>query len=167
MFCLELLKLPLRAPMISVLFAVAMVMGHQWSMLQLQLLHSGTIPLELLIAAELFQLMAVLVICTMPELLMQKVSLVMASSRVMTLMVTLLTVILIGIYLLRLNLLSDLLILASALLLARLDLVRLGVMTAPQRSLLLLGFVLVAGIGLGHCLTHPMGTVIAAGPIAA
>ena len=163
----ELLKLPLRAPMISVLFAVAMVMGHQWSMVQLQLFHSGAIPLELLIAAELFQLMAVLVICTMPEFLMQRISLIMASSRVMMLLVTLLMVIVLGIYLLRLNLLSDLMILASALLLARLDLVRLGVMTAPQRSLLLLGFVLVAGIGLGHCLPHLIETVIAAGPIAA
>ena len=65
----ELLKLPLRAPMISVLFVVAVVMGHQWSMAQMQLLHSPTISLELLIAAELFQLLAVLVICTMPCLL--------------------------------------------------------------------------------------------------
>ncbi len=163
----ELLKLPLRAPMFSVLFVVAVVMGHQWSMAQMQLLHSPTISLELLIAAELFQLVAVLVICTMPELLMQRISMVMASSRVMTLLVTLLSVIVLGIYLLRLNLLSELLILASALLLARLDLVRLGVMTSPQRSLLLLGFVLVAGIGLGHCLPHPMGTAIAPGPIVA
>ena len=160
----ELLKLPLRAPMISVLFAVAVVMGHQWSIAQMQLLHSPKISLELLIAAELFQLMAVLVICTMPDLLMRRLSLVMASSRVMTLLVTLLMVIVLGIYLLRLNLLSDLLILASALLLARLDLVRLGVMTAPWRSLLLLGFVLVAGIGLGHCLPHPLGAVVAPGP---
>ena len=99
----------------------------------------------------------------MPELLMQRISMVMASSRVMTLLVTLFSVIVFGIYLLRLNLLSDLLILASALLLARLDLVRLGVMTSPKHSLLLLGFVLVAGIGLGHCL----GTVIAPGPITA
>ena len=73
----ELLKLPLRAPMISVLFVVAVVMGHQWSMAQMQLLHSPTISLELLIAAELFQLLAVLVICTMPELLMQRISMVM------------------------------------------------------------------------------------------
>ena len=164
---IELLKLPLRAPMISVLFAVAVVMGHQWSMAQMRLLHSSTISLEFLIAAELFQLVAVLVICTMPELLMQRISMVMASSRVMTLLVTLFSVIVLGIYLLRLNLLSDLLILASALLLARLDLVRLGVMTSPQRSLLLLGFVLVAGIGLGHCLPHSMGTVIAPVPITA
>ena len=164
---IELLKLPLRAPMISVLFAIAVVMGHQWSMAQMQLLHSSTIALEFLIAAELFQLVAVLAICTMPELLMQRISMVMASSRVMTLLVTLFSVIVLGIYLLRLNLLSDLLILASALLLARLDLVRLGVMTSPQRSLLLLGFVLVAGIGLGHCLPHSMGTVIAPGPITA
>jgi hypothetical protein len=164
MGCFGLLNLPLRAPMLNVLFGVAVVMGHQWSMAQIQFVHSRTIPLELLFVAEGVQLLAVLVICTMPELLMQRLSLVMASSRVMTLLVTLLMVIVLGIYLLRLNLLSDLLILASALLLARLDLVRLGVMTDPRRSLLLLGFVLVAGIGLGHCLPHPLDAVVAPGP---
>ena len=163
---IELLKLPLRAPMISVLFAVAVVMGHQWSMAQLQVVHTRSVPLELLFAAEAIQLMVVLLICTMPELLMQRMSLVMASSRVMTLLVTLLLVIVLGIYLLRLNLLSDLLILASALLLARLDLVRLGVLTAPRGSLLLLGFVLFVGIGLAHCLPHYLDCV-AHGPLTA
>ena len=161
-----LLGLPLQAPMIGVLFVVAVVMGHQWSMAQLQVVHTRSVPLELLFAAEAIQLMVVLLICTMPELLMQRMSLVMASSRVMTLLVTLLLVIVLGIYLLRLNLLSDLLILASALLLARLDLVRLGVLTAPRGSLLLLGFVLFAGIGLGHCLPHSLDRV-AHGPLAA
>ena len=161
-----LLGLPLQAPMIGVLFVVAVVMGHQWSMAQLQVVHTRSVPLELLFAAEAIQLMVVLLICTMPELLMQRMSLVMASSRVMTLLVTLLLVIVLGIYLLRLNLLSDLLILASALLLARLDLVRLGVLTAPWGSLLLLGFVLFAGIGLGHCLPHSLDGV-AHGPLAA
>ena len=161
-----LLGLPLQAPMIGVLFVVAVVMGHQWSMAQLQVVHTRSVPLELLFAAEAIQLMVVLLICTMPELLMQRMSLVMASSRVMTLLVTLLLVIVLGIYLLRLNLLSDLLILASALLLARLDLGRLGVLTAPRGSLLLLGFVLFAGIGLGHCLPHSLDGV-AHGPLAA
>ena len=161
-----LLGLPLQAPMIGVLFVVAVVMGHQWSMAQLQVVHTRSVPLELLFAAEAIQLMVVLLICTMPELLMQRMSLVMASSRVMTLLVTLLLVIVLGIYLLRLNLLSDLLILASALLLARLDLVRLGVLTAPRGSLLLLGFVLFVGIGLGHCLPHSLDGV-AHGPLTA
>ena len=164
MGCFGLLNLPLRAPMLNVLFGVAVVMGHQWSMAQIQFMHSRSISLELLFVVEGVQLLAVLVICTMPDLLMRRLSLVMASSRVMTLLVTLLMVIVLGIYLLRLNLLSDLLILASALLLARLDLVRLGVMSAPQRSLFLLGFVLVAGIGLGHCLPHPLDAVVAPGP---
>ena len=52
----------------------------------------------------------------------------MASSRVMTLVVTLLVVITGGIYLLKLNMLTDVLILASALLLARLDLIRIHVL---------------------------------------
>ena len=49
-------------------------MGHQWSMAQLQVVHTRSVPLELLFAAEAIQLMVVLLICTMPELLMQRIS---------------------------------------------------------------------------------------------
>ena len=71
----------------------------------------------------LLQTQVVVVFCTMPDLLLRQVSLLMASSRVMTLVVTLLVVITGGIYLLKLNVLTDVLILASAVLLARLDLI--------------------------------------------
>ena len=70
---------------------------------------------------------------------MRQVSLLMASSRVMTLG-DLLLVITAGIYLLRLDLLGDVLILASAVLLARLDLPRVGVLPAPFASMLALSF---------------------------
>ena len=158
---LGLLTLPLRAPLLSVLFGVAIVMGNKWSLLQPEFSHHRGIPIEAFLVFEVVQVLAVLVICTMPDLLMRNVSLVMASSRVMTLLVTLLLVIVSGLYLLRLNLLSDLLILASALLLARLDLIRVGIIPTPRLSMLLLGTVLFVGIALGHQLPHPTAGLFA------
>ena len=152
---LGLLTLPLRAPLLSVLFGVAIVMGNQWSLLQPEMSHHRGIPIEAFLVFEVLQVLAVLVICTMPDLLMRNVSLVMASSRVMTLLVTLLLVIVSGLYVLRLNLLSDLLILASALLLARLDLIRVGIIPTPRLSMLLLGTILFVGIALGHSYPIP------------
>ena len=99
----------------------------------------------------------------MPDLLMRRVSLLMASSRSMTLLVTLLVVIGAGIYLLRLNVLTDVLIIASALLLARLDLVRVGLVATPLRSMLLLGTLLFGGVLLGHGLPEP-DFIAVAGP---
>ena len=158
---LGLLTLPLRAPLLSVLFGVAIVMGNQWSLFQPEISHHRDIPIQVFLVFEVVQVLAVLVICTMPDLLMRNVSLVMASSRVMTLLVTLLLVIVSGLYLLRLNLLSDLLILASALLLARLDLIRVGIIPTPRLSMLLLGTVLFVGIALGHQLPHPTAVLFA------
>ena len=99
----------------------------------------------------------------MPDLLIRRVSLLMASSRSMTLLVTLLVVIGAGIYLLRLNVLTDVLIIASALLLARLDLVRVGLVATPLRSMLLLGTLLFGGVLLGHGLPEP-DFIAVAGP---
>ena len=158
---LGLLTLPLRAPLLSVLFGVAIVMGNQWSLLQPEISHHRDIPIQVFLVFEVVQVLAVLVICTMPDLLMRNVSLVMASSRVMTLLVTLLLVIVSGLYVLRLNLLSDLLILASALLLARLDLIRVGIIPTPRLSMLLLGTILFVGIALGHQLPHPTAGLFA------
>ena len=110
MVVLRFLVLPLRAPLLLLLFGVAVVMGNHWTLLQLHLENTRNISAELFWTVEVTQVLAVVVICTMPELLMRRLSLVMASSRVMTLLVTLLMVIVLGIYLLRLNLLSDLLI---------------------------------------------------------
>ena len=152
---LRLLSLPVRAPLLAVLFLVAVVLGNHWTVLQPSFSqHRGVGP-ELFWTLELLQVLVVVLICTMPELLMRQVSLMMASSRVITLVVTLLFVITAGIYLLRLSLLSDVLILASAVLLARLDLTRAGALPPPLPSMYLLAFVVFAGIGVGHLLPNP------------
>ena len=153
-------SLPLRAPLLIVLFGVSAVMGHQWTLLSPRFSASSGLPLPLLFGLEVLQLLLVLILCTMPDLLMRRVSLLMASSRSMTLLVTLLVVIGAGIYLLRLNVLTDVLIIASALLLARLDLVRIGLDATPVTSILLLGILLFGGVVLGHSLPHPSFVVV-------
>ena len=153
-------SLPLRAPLLIVLFGVSAVMGHQWTLLSPRFSASSGLPLPLLFGLEGLQLLLVLILCTMPDLLMRRVSLLMASSRSMTLLVTLLVVIGAGIYLLRLNVLTDVLIIASALLLARLDLVRIGLDATPVTSILLLGTLLFGGVVLGHSLPHPSFVVV-------
>ena len=153
-------SLPLRAPLLIVLFGVSAVMGHQWTLLSPRFSASSGLPLPLLFGLEVLQLLLVLILCTMPDLLMRRVSLLMASSRSITLLVTLLVVIGAGIYLLRLNVLTDVLIIASALLLARLDLVRIGLDATPVTSILLLGTLLFGGVVLGHSLPHPSFVVV-------
>ena len=152
---LRLLSLPLRAPLLAVLFLVAVVLGNHWTVVQPRFSQYRGVGPELFWTLELLQVLVVVIVCTMPELLMRQVSLMMASSRVMTLVVTLLFVITGGIYLLRLSLLSDVLILASAVLLARLDLTRAGALPPPVSSMCLLAFVVFGGIGVGHLLPNP------------
>ena len=115
----------------------------------------------------LLQVQVVVVFCTMPDLLLRQVSMLMASSRVMTLVVTLLVVITGGIYLLKLNVLTDVLILASAVLLARLDLIRIGVLPAAGICLCLMSVVVIGGIVSGTLLPHPTVSFFAKGLIAA
>ena len=91
------LSLPLRAPLLIVLFGVAVLMGHQWTLLAPQVSQNSDLPLQLLLWLEGLQLLLVLILCTMPDLLMRRVSLLMASSRSMTLLVTLLVVVAAGI----------------------------------------------------------------------
>ena len=154
------LSLPLRAPLLILLFGVSAVMGHQWTLLSPRFSASSVLPLPMLFGLEVVQLLLVLILCTMPDLLMRRISMLMASSRSMTLLVTLLLVVGAGIYLLRLNVLSDMLIIASALLLARLDLVRVGLDATPVTSILLLGSLLFGGVVFGHFLPHPSFVVV-------
>lgn len=154
------LSLPLRAPLLILLFGVSAVMGHQWTLLAPRFSSSSGLPLPMLFGLEVVQLLLVLILCTMPDLLMRRISMLMASSRSMTLLVTLLLVVGAGIYLLRLNVLSDMLIIASALLLARLDLVRVGLDATPVTSILLLGSLLFGGVVFGHFLPHPSFVVV-------
>ena len=86
---------------------------------------------------------------------MRQVSMLMASSRVITLVVTLLMVIVLGLYVVRLHRLTDVMILASAVLLARLDLIRIGIVPPPLLTIIGFTAVLLSGIGLGWALPNP------------
>jgi len=92
----------------------------------------------------------VVFVCTMPELLLQRVSSLMAASRVISLVFTLLIVTIGGLYLLHLNVLANVLILASAVLLARLDLVRLRLLPPPWLSALALSVLVLFGSAVGR-----------------
>jgi len=70
--------------------------------------------------------------------------------------VTLALVITVGLYMLSLSLLSDVLILASATLLARLDLTRIKVVPAPQIMAFWLTLIVISGIWIGHDLPSPV-----------
>ena len=162
---LRLLSLPVRAPLLTVLFLVAVVLGNHG-----QIVQPGFTSLYGMSAAwfwclVLMQAQVVVVFCTMPDLLLRQVSLLMASSRVMTLVVTLLVVITGGIYLLKLKVLTNVLILASALLLARLDLIRIGVQPAAGICLLVMSLVVIGGIFAGTLLPHPTVSLFAEGLI--
>jgi hypothetical protein len=86
----------------------------------------------------------------MPELLLQQVSNAMAASRVVSLVITLLLVTVGGLYLLHLRVLANVLILASAVLLARLDLARIRVAPHPLVLSASLTALVVAGAALGR-----------------
>ena len=68
----------------------------------------------------------------------------------------------VGLYLLSLSLLSDVLILASAALLARLDLTRIKVVPPPQLMACWLAALVLGGIWLGQDLPNPLASAIAA-----
>ena len=152
---LQLLSLPVRAPLLTVLFLVAVVLGNHGQIVQPGFTSLYGVSAAWFWCLVLLQALVVVVFCTIPDLLLRQVSLLMASSRVMTLVVTLLVVITGGIYLLKLNVLTKVLILASALLLARLDLIRIGVQPAAGICLLVMSLVVIGGIFAGTLLPHP------------
>ncbi|WP_413324347.1 hypothetical protein [Synechococcus sp. MIT S9503] len=147
---LRFLLLPLRAPLVIVLFVVSMFLGHHWAIQETWLAEAHSISVKTFWALELIQAVVVVVICTMPDLLLRQLSLLMASSRVLSLVVTLTLLITVGLYVLSLSLLSDVLILGSATLLARLDLSRIKVVPPPQLTAFWLGVIVIAGIWIGH-----------------
>ena len=162
---LRFLLLPFRAPLVLLLFVVATVMGNHWTVFQQQLLQSNGLDEPMFWAVEVLQALVVVVVCTMPDLLLRQISMLMASSRVFSLVVTLLLVITIGLYLLQLKLLADVLILASAVLLARLDLTRIRVVPSPQVMAFWMAVIVLAGIWLGHSLPIPLVMQPASVPI--
>ena len=160
------LLLPLRAPMLLVLLLVSGYMGLHWAEVAPLLLSRAETPLQLELAGPLFwplqclQALVVVVFCAMPDLLLRELSQLMAASKALTLVVTLLIVITGGLYLLHLAVLAEVLVLASAVLLARLDLSRLRIAPAPLMAAAGLSSWVLAGIGLGYLAHERLGGVI-------
>ncbi|MFM1811368.1 MAG: hypothetical protein RLZZ336_306 [Cyanobacteriota bacterium] len=156
---LALLLLPLRAPLLLVLFGVAIYLGLHWSLsdshTSLDGAAQGAAQNTLFWSIDCLHAVLVVFICTMPEQLLQRVSALMAASRVVSLVVTLLIVTVGGLYLLHLNVLSNVLILASAVLLARLDLLRLRLTPPPLLMALCLSLVVLLGAAVGRTIGVP------------
>jgi hypothetical protein len=150
----RLLILPFRAPMLLLLAAIAAYEGLHWG--QVSSAGGGGMDAELLDhvfwSIDCLHALLVVVVCTMPELLMRKLSELMAASRVMTLVLTLLLVTVGGLYLLDLNVLGNMLILASAVLLARLDLARLRIVPPAQNLALAFATIVLLGAAAGRWL---------------
>ena len=135
------LTLPARAPMLLVLALISFYLGAHWGVLQDDIrssVHSSSYIDEAYWLLSLSQVVIVVSFCTLPELVLRQISLFMAASKVITLVVTLLVVVVGGMYLLYMPGFGDLLVLTAALLLARLDLVRLKIW--PPAWLGLIGF---------------------------
>ena len=149
---LGLVLLPLRAPMLLVLVAVSVYEGLHWS--TPELLSSrplANLP-SLLWSLDCLHALLVVLVCTMPDILLRRISIVMATSRVMSLVITLLLVTLGGLYLLHLKVLSNLLMLASAVLLARLDLARIRISPPPLKQLVVFGGLVLLSASFGRWL---------------
>jgi hypothetical protein len=141
--------LPVRAPMVLLLFGVSIYLGSRWShTLDPQVFGNGLFR-NLLLTVECLQALLVVVVCTIPDILMHELSSMMAYSRVVSLVGTLLLVIMGGLYLLHLSVFSSVLILACSVFLVRLDLVRADMVPPRLITIFLLGFVVMLGISLG------------------
>jgi hypothetical protein len=150
----RLLLLPIQAPMLLVLVGVSTYLGMHWSR-ALEADGSKVQELTSLIwSAECLQALLVVVVCSMPELLLRQVSMLMAASRVVSLVVTLLAVTVGGLYLLHLNVLANVLILSSSVLLARLDLVRVRVVPPPLVLAAVFTLLVLGGANLGRMIVR-------------
>jgi hypothetical protein len=150
----RLLLLPFRAPMLLVLAAITVYEGLHWG--QAAVPRGGAIDAVVLDhvfwSIDCLHALLVVAVCTMPELLMRRLSELMAASRVVTLVLTLLLVTVGGLYLLHLQVLGNMLILASSVLLARLDLARLRIVPPPQNLALAMGVLVLLGAAVGRWL---------------
>jgi len=147
---LLLLLLPLRAPMLLLLAAVSVYLGLHWVDPQAGGLNATHHYAPLFWSAQCAQALLVVVFCCMPDLLLRRFSVMLSASRVVTLVATLLLVTIGGLYLLHLEVFSNVLILAASVLLVRLDLVRIRLAPAPGLLALLLAGVVLVGANLGH-----------------
>lgn len=152
---LRLSLLPLRAPFLLLLLLVSVYLGMHWvtqaPSFERPLLSQAS-SYRLYWSIECLQAVIVVVIASMPDLLLRQLSLLMAASRVITLVVSLLLVTIAGLYLLHLSALADVAILATAVLLARLDLIRIYVVPPPLLTAICLTTYVLLGIGLGRWL---------------
>lgn len=146
----NLILLPLRAPLLLLLLLVSTYLGLHWSQPGSWADAGQGGVTDLIWSAECLQALVVVVVCTMPDLLLRRISSIMATSRVASLVITLLLVVTGGLYLLHLEVLSNVLILSSSVLLARLDLVRLRVVPPPFVMTLVLTVLVLGGISLGR-----------------
>ena len=150
---LRFLVLPLRAPMLLVMFAIGVYEGLSWGQGPAGMASlPGGLP-NLVWALDCLHALLVVVVCTMPDLLLQQVSSLMAASRVASLVITLLIITVGGLYMLHLQVLSHVLIVASTVLLARVDLARIRVSPSPAVLALAFSAIVLAGGGMGHSLT--------------
>lgn len=141
--------LPVRAPMLLLLFGVSTYLGSRWShTLDPQIFGTGLYR-NLLLSVECLQALLVVVVCTIPDVLMHQLSTMMAYSRVVSLVGSLLLVIAGGLYLLHLSVFSSVLILACSVLLVRLDLVRAEMVPPRWITIILLSLVVMLGVFLG------------------
>ena len=150
----RLMLLPLQAPILLLLVGVSTYQGMHWSH---ALEADGSKMQELttlLWSAECLQAMVIVFICSMPDLVIRQLSIVMAASRVVSLVVTLLLVTVGGLYLLHLNVLANVLIMSSAVLLTRLDLLRVRVVPPPLLLAGVLALMVLGGANLGRMLVR-------------
>ena len=155
---LGLLLLPLRAPMLPVLLLISLYLGSHTTLPENSFTRQLPEFATLAWWAECLQAAVVVVVCTIPDVLLRQVSSLMARSRVISLVISLLLVTMGGLYMLHLEVLSVVLILGSAVLLARLDLLRIRVVPPPLLLTVLLCLLVLGGLSLGRLLgprLHP------------
>ena len=153
---LRLLLLPLRAPMLLWLLAVSVYLGMHWGHPYATGSEASQPLAPLVWSAQCLQAMLVVILCCMPDLLLRRFSMMLAASRFVTLVATLLLVTIGGLYLLHLDVFSNVLILASSVLLARLDLVRIRVVPSPPMLAIMLAVLVFVGAGVGRRLEIPL-----------
>jgi|UniRef100_UPI0040479E59 hypothetical protein len=135
--------------MLLVLFAIGVYEGLSWGHGPAMASLPGGIP-NLLWSLDCLHALLVVVVCTMPDLLLQQVSSLMAASRVVSLVITLLIITVGGLYMLHLQVLSHVLIVAATVLLARVDLARIRVSPSPAVLALAFSAIVLVGGSLGH-----------------
>ena len=149
------LMLPAQAPMLPVLLLVSILMGMHLSLSLEQVDGRLTAQAEQHWSAECVQALAVVIVCTIPDLLLRRLSWMITTSPGLSLVVALLSVTIVGLYLMNIRELANVLVLGSAVLLARLDLVRIRMLPPPLVVALSLGVIVLGGLLLGRHLILP------------